>query len=117
MKIQSAEAFTTETVIGEDSEFADIGNPRGYLYGPIHIVRATTQSGRRFLHEHIFPTPEGAHALAQKVQARGGINLTHWSETYPEYGSQAWEEEDRTRQVSLASALRYGTEEDVLRFE
>jgi len=116
MKVETAEGFTTEAVIGEDPDFADLGNPRGFRYGPVHLVRATTYSGRRFLHQHLFPNPEGARALAQKVRERGVINLHYWSETYPEYGSHACEEEDLIRQTSLRHALAHGTSEDIDRF-
>lgn len=75
-----------------------------------YVVQVETPCGRRFSHEHRFLTSqpfyteegyEGftdereekraqAERLADRVRSAGRINLDHWIEVQPVYGSQAY---------------------------
>ena len=105
LKIQTALPLLTEIVVDSDPEFADLNNPQGFIYDFAFLVQAETPSGRRFNHEHVFKTEPEAEAFAKKVGERGVIRPEHWSETYPVYGSAAWEGEEIERRTLLQDAL------------
>jgi len=100
--IISASFFLDETVVGYDSEFADMGNPQGAIYQTHIYVEASTASGRRFIHKRCFDIGNESHAqlLVDRVLSKGQINLTYWGETYEIYGSPAWQEADDARQYA-----------------
>lgn len=90
--IEAVDVFEDTTVVGRNSEFADMSNPEGLLFGRMIFVCATTRSGRRFLHQVTFETDqrEAANTLADRIRRAGVINLAYWGETYEVYGSPAW---------------------------
>jgi len=75
-----------------------------------YVVQVETPCGRRFSHKHGFPTSElcytedgheaftdereekraQAERLADRIRSAGRINLDHWFEVQPVYGSQAY---------------------------
>jgi|APGre2960657404_1045060.scaffolds.fasta_scaffold00149_14 hypothetical protein len=113
IKIEVAEVYQDRVPVDEDIEFADMCNPRGFIYGTLWFVRATAANGERFLHDHRFDDMEEAQDLCHRVNGRKEINEVHWTRTYPEYGSAAWGVEDAHRQVDLACALHRGDMEAV----
>ena len=115
-KIQFAQAFKDTCIVGQNSEFADICNPDGFIYQHRWFIKATNHRGDQFIHERNFDNEAKAWNLATKVQDKGEINPLHWGQTFPFYGSQAWEEEDLDRQVRLRCALSSGNIEEVERY-
>jgi hypothetical protein len=114
IQIERVDVRKDVAVVDQNPEFADMCNPQGYIYRHTFDVLAMTEGGRRFRHRHFFGEDrDKADALAIKVLHRGEIDLSHWNETYPEYGSPAWAVEDAHRQVDLACALRRGDMEEV----
>lgn len=97
MKIISSNHFADEVVVGSNSEFADMGNPSGLIYGRVFFVEAISESGRRFIHESHFETERVAERLAAKVAAYGKIDPAHWVEGLEVYGSDAWVAADNIR--------------------
>jgi hypothetical protein len=63
------------------------------------LVRATADDGERFDHVRSFNDEAGAIMLAAKVRAtldRGGhLNMDHWQEADPAYGSEAYQRAER----------------------
>jgi hypothetical protein len=116
MKIKFSTPFTDEAVIGTDPEMADMGNPNGHIYGRKLLVEAVTADGRRFLYGREFASFEAAHKFALRVEAFGAINRDLWNETFPVYGSQAWEVEDAERRLNLEAAVRAGDAEGIERY-
>lgn len=115
-KIQVAEVYQDRVPVDEDIEFADMCNPRGFIYGTIWFVRATAPNGERFLHGHRFDDIEEAQDLCHRVNGRKEINEVHWVRTYPEYGSPAWEGEEWDRRARLHDALSRGDSEEIDRW-
>ncbi len=95
----------------------------------VYFITATNARGDRWRHETTFPgcarendeegythfadiraqAMEKAKTLIARMEARGTINLQHWSEDRPVYGSNAyvaygasddWEEEQRERMAA-----------------
>lgn len=91
------------------------GDP--YFVSVIQVV-AETKAGRRFLHDFLFESHQEAAALRleARVKAAGVIDTTHWNETYPVYGSDAYLIEDADRNFRLQVALREGNREDIERY-
>jgi hypothetical protein len=113
LKITSACSIQTEIVVDSNPEFADLSNPHGFIYDFAFLVQAQTKSGRRFNHTHTFLHEEDAIKMAKKVEERGQIQLQYWLETYPVYGSEAWESEDIERQTLLKDALNQNDQETI----
>jgi hypothetical protein len=118
IKIQFVQAFKDTCVVDQNSEFADICNPEGFIYAHMWFVKATTHRGDQFIHEHRFAKEDEGKAwrFAKRVQEKGEINPLYWGQTYPFYGSLAWEEEEADRQVRLRCALSSGNIEEVERY-
>jgi hypothetical protein len=108
-KIEQVDVREDVVVVDQNSEFSDMDNPQGYIYRRTFVVLAITKDGRRFAHHHFFGMDrDKADALAIKVLYRGEIDHSYWKETYPVYGSSAWEVEEVYRQVDLAAAVGRG---------
>lgn len=118
IKIQQVDVRQDTVVIEQDGEFVDMSNPHGFVYGQRFVVLAITEDGRRFSHHKLFHYQhrEAADALAIKVLHRGEIDLSHWLETYPVYGSLAWEDEEDDRRANLHHALSRGDSEEIDRW-
>jgi hypothetical protein len=116
MKIKYSSPFVDEVVVGQNSEFADMSNPQGLLYGRKVFVEATTESGRRFIFHRDFADQEFAGKFAARVETKGEINLELWVETYPIYGSPAWQVEDLERAARLRFAVASGDVEGIERY-
>ena len=91
-------------------------NEDGEIFGDEFVVVAESSTGRRWVHREAFAKAEFAERLAARVQAAGVISLEHWVETYPVYGSAAWEVEDGERAANLRFALQRGDAEAIERF-
>ena len=116
MNILCSSPYSNEVVIGENGEFADLSNPRGLIFGRKIFVEAVTESGRRFIFGRDFETQLGAGKFAARVEARGEINLEFWNETFPVYGSPAWQAEDAERDANLRHAVSRGDSEAIERY-
>jgi hypothetical protein len=115
-KIEVAEVYQDRVPVDEDIEFADMCNPRGFIYGTFWFVRATAANGERFLHDHRFDDIEEAQDLCHRVNGRKEINEVHWVRTYSEYGSSAWEDDEWDRRGRLHDALSRGDSEEIDRW-
>jgi hypothetical protein len=115
MKIIQALAFPDDVVVDSNPEMADLSNPSGLIYGGVIRVQAETKFGRRFIHERVFDQDEVAVAetLVEKIMEKGEIDLVHWIETDPAYGSFAWEDGEDTRRYLLAVALATGQDPEL----
>ncbi len=80
---------------------ADIGNPHGDVYEMKFVVIAETAAGSRFQHCGVFDT--SPDRLVARIELAGAINLQLWAETFEIYGSAAWEDADRMREVAWRS--------------
>lgn len=66
----------------------------GDIYGnDTFVVVSQTRAGNRYILKHTFPTAERADKFAARVQRAGLIDLDHWVDHTPVYGSPAWEAE------------------------
>jgi hypothetical protein len=91
-------------VVGQNSEFADYDNPRGYLYGFAAFVYAEALDGTRCrLHistetresAALQPAQEMADALNTRLKnGKLPVAFDQWQETFPAYGSAAYSEID-----------------------
>ena len=79
-------------ITGQDSEFADMSNPQGLLYGDGYFIVAEYPDGSRKAHDHIFVNDEeAAEKLLAKIQATKWIAVNkHWRDIDPCYGSAAY---------------------------
>ena len=112
-QIERVDVRKDVVVVDHNPEFADYTNPTGAIYRHTFEVLAMTNEGRRFAHRHFFGLDrDAADALAIKVLHRGEIDLSHWVETYPEYGSSAWAVEEVYRQADLSGAVARGDWEE-----
>jgi hypothetical protein len=91
-------------------------NEDGPVFGDEFVVVAESATGRRWVHKQDFDTAEGAERLAARVEKARVIDLTHWVETYPVYGSSAWEVEDGERHLNLLHAIHSGDREGIERY-
>jgi hypothetical protein len=113
INILRASSVQTEIVVDSNPEFADLSNPHGFIYDFAFLVQAETASGRRFHHRQTFQDEREAQAFAKTVGQQGTILPQDWLETYPIYGSSAWEGEDRERQVLLQDAIARNDQEAI----
>ena len=99
-----------EEVLRRDPEHADLGNPQGNVYGIRYYVRVTLESGARYLHYKAFSRTDldDAVTLQVAVSKRREINLKHWAEVDPAYGSSDWRDADVEREYQFSSALAAG---------
>ena len=113
IQIERVDVRKDVVVVDHNPEMADYTNPTGAIYRHTFEVLAMTEGGRRFAHRHFFGLDrDAADALAIKVLYRGEVDLSYWTETYPEYGSPAWAVEDVYRQADLAGAVARGDWEE-----
>jgi len=99
-----------EEVLYQDPEYADVGNPRGNVYGIRYYVRVTLEDGTRYLHFKGFNEADldNAVTLQVAVSKRRVIDLKHWVEVDPAYGSKAYEIADEEREYQFQSSLAVG---------
>jgi len=127
MKITAQQVSTkaNQEVIYSDPEFAEMGNPRGDIVRSVYRVVIELDDGSRYLHHRGFSNPVDGdddqialkvEALADRVAKAGEINLEHWFETYPSYGSAAWRVEESERRHNFEVASFYGDEEGMDRY-
>jgi hypothetical protein len=89
-----------EVIIGQDGEYADISNPRGFIYGTNAVVVASNEYGDTWhmsvgsarFSQDILPKAE---ALADKLNARLAlgklpVQFESWAPGRAVYGSQAY---------------------------
>ena len=108
IKIQDATAVPVQDIVDFNSEFSDLGNPEGAIYGTVFFVYAATKEGSRYSHVNRFDNLEEAQKLALRVQRHGVIDLAHWNQSYAVYGSAVWEGEEVYRRIDLQNALSAG---------
>lgn len=89
-------------------------NEDGLRFGDVYSVLAETASGRRWIHRDVQDL-DVADRLVVRVRAAGVINTAYWVETYPVYGSKAWEIEDSERHAQLQVAIYQGDQEAIER--
>ena len=81
-------------VIGTNPEMAEMGNPRGEVYGEVFYVVMANDKGRRWATVACWKTYEAAERQAQWVDSRleagHRMDRDDWFETNPVYGSQAY---------------------------
>ena len=87
-------------VVGTNSEMAEVGNPRGEMFGEVFFVVCTSGDGSRLAH-CASSTMMGGRLLggyplerlvklADKLDTeQPDLNLDHWDEMDPVYGSSA----------------------------
>ena len=109
--IQTVRIFTNKAIIGVNPENADMSNPEGYIWGNVSILQAEGATGRRYNHKADLPLPE-LEKLEKRVRAARVINLEHWVETYPAYGSVAYEVENADRDFLKRAAIFMGDEKE-----
>ena len=99
-----------EEVLYRDAESADMGNPQGNVYGIRYYVRVTLEDGTRYVHHRAFDRADldEAVTLQVAVSSRGAINLKHWVEVNPAYGSKAYEAAEEERDYQFQSSLASG---------
>ena len=99
-----------EEVLYRDAESADMGNPQGNVYGIRYYVRVTLEDGARYLHYKAFDKADlnDAVTLQVAVSSRGAINLKHWAEVDPAYGSSDWADAEVERDYQFRSSLAKG---------
>jgi hypothetical protein len=99
-----------EEVLHRDPEHADVGNPQGNVYGIRYYVRVTLEDGTRYLHFKGFDKADldDAVTLQVAVSKRRVIDLKHWVEVDPAYGSKAYEVADEEREYQFRSSLATG---------
>ena len=80
--------------VGYNPDMADLHSPRGEIYAERWVVWAEKPCGRRWQHERSFSAQHDAQRLLDRIEAahRSGrrLNLDHWSEIDPAYGSDAY---------------------------
>lgn len=99
-----------EEVLHRDPEHADVGNPQGNVYGIRYYVRVTLEDGTRYLHYKAWDRADLGEAMTLKnaVQNRRVIDLKHWVEVDPAYGSKAYEVADEEREYQFQTSLAVG---------
>ena len=107
-KIDNATAVLFRDIVDFNSEFADMGNPNGAIYGDVFFVIVETKHGERYSHQNRFDNLEEAQKLALRVQRHGVIDLAHWNQSYSVYGSASWEGEEVYRRIDLQNAISTG---------
>jgi hypothetical protein len=108
IKIQDATAVPVQGIVDFNTEFSDLGNPEGAIYGTVFFVYAVTKQGARYSHVNRFDNLHDAEKLALRVQAHGVIDLAHWNQSYSVYGSAVWEDEEVVRRYDLNNAISTG---------
>lgn len=90
-------------VVGTNSEMADMVNPHGHIHGEAHYIVAEAPDGLRWAHDARAVTSRGSpwrnslrlerlEFLCERLNAaRPIINMDHWTEIDPGYGSEAWQ--------------------------
>jgi hypothetical protein len=106
--IAFVEAWIDVRFAGCNPENADYTNPDGAFYTKVPVIQAETASGLRFELNHQFGSIAAAESLAATIRAAGAIDPTRWSETFPRYGSPAWQQEDGNRNAALRVAISHG---------
>lgn len=115
IKIQDATAVPVQDIVDFNSEFSDLGNPEGAIYGTVFFVYAVTKQGARYSHVNRFDNLKDAEKLASRVQRHGVIDLHYWNQSYSVYGSAAWEDEEVVRRYDLQNAIQVGDREAIER--
>ena len=115
IKIQNATAVLFRDIVDFNSEFADMGNPDGAIYGDLFFVMVETKQGERYSHVNRFDNLKDAEKLALRVQRHGWIDLANWYQSYSVYGSAAWEGEEVYRRIDLQNAISAGDREAIER--
>ena len=91
-------------------------NEDGPVFGDEFVVVAESATGRRWVHKQDFKKVESAERLAHRVNEARVIGLEHWVETYPVYGSSAWEVEDGERDLNLRHSIHRGDLDAIERY-
>lgn len=97
--------MTDIVVMGQDPEWADMDNPRGYIFGFASYVVAESIEGHRcrlyVASDYAERDPlDKAEYLSKCLNERLNtlkklpVNFSEWQEYFPAYGSEAYSEED-----------------------
>lgn len=100
MNLANANYFYVSTdvsAIGQNSEMADMSNPKGYIYGVCARVMAEDPNGYRWIHFKGFTSRDEkgavarAEALLTKIkESTKALDDSYWSSIDPLYGSAAY---------------------------
>jgi hypothetical protein len=88
--------FPMVTIVGFDSEYADIDNPRGARFATDFVIYASDEFGNRAESPARFRgDEEGAERYAAALRARLAagklpVGFDRWAEARPVYGSDAY---------------------------
>lgn len=104
----SASARTHTRVVGQNSEMAEMGNPRGDVFSQFGNVEAMDEKGQVFtligqereLWDDADEKIEWLDKMAAAVQAAGSIDPELWSFTRWSYGSEGWDEQEKANEVA-----------------
>lgn len=104
-------AATDIVVVGQDSEYADMSNPQGFIYGSAGKVIAEDEIGnRKYIVVKTDRQDEVALEAAQKVAdalntryARGmlPVAFSTWQDHRPAYGSVAYQDYGAATDIAL----------------
>ena len=98
--MQHTDIMVMPTEMGRDPEMADVTNPHGIRWGWVAHVVVEDEDGSRLAHNQGFVSyneddaAASADVLRSKVAAHlaaeGKLNLQHWFDVDPRYGSDAY---------------------------
>jgi len=78
-----------------------------------HLVLAETAHGEIYILGPIFDNAERAERMVKRVEARGEINLNHWTFWRAIYGSEAGQIEEANAFIAAQSIrMGFATEQD-----
>lgn len=90
------QAASELAVVGQNPEFADLGNPDGHIIGEVWFILATDPQGNRCRSEALAKTDAVARAARLNELSDAGVAmvLCFWDDFFPEYGSEAYSAAD-----------------------
>jgi hypothetical protein len=104
---------TDIVVVDHNSEMADMSNPDGAIHGDADYIVAETPTGRRFAHDITAITRSNGHTESKVSSLRleelafhlnetkPDLDMTHWEEIDPCYGSEAFISQDTEKKNRL----------------
>lgn len=84
-----------QVIVRQDPEFADVGNPRGLIWGEVFYIVATAKNGERMLHTaNDFRTLDEAERYLITMDSDSPDISPDWQYLDPAYGSEAYLQEE-----------------------
>ena len=102
------------SIVGENPELAEVGNPSGAIFETIYFaqvqmsdtfgVAATShRDAWVWAHDAALPSHAEAQRLVDRINATGRINGRHWRCSRPAYGSDEWERDEQANEERARS--------------